>query len=151
MTAVPHDTDFPLPGGYHAHLAPGHPLAKVARRQCSAHHAQGGRVGDVACGACWERAIRDDERIAVLFGLPRVLDVDPDYVDVVAVERACAGQRQALTPAERAAAVGRLAQRGYSATRIARRLRMSGGRVRALLLAEASRLAGGPADVAEAA
>jgi hypothetical protein len=141
-----------LPGGSTAHLDYGHPVADVARSRCLALHGPAyGRVGGTACGACWERVIRDDERFAVLFGLPRVLDVDPDYVDVVAVERACAGERQKLTPAERIAAVRRLADRGYSATRIARRLRMPGNRVRALLLAEASRLAAETAELSDAA
>lgn len=144
--------DDALPGGTPAHLGYGHPLAEVARSRCLEMHGPSyGRIGRTACGACWERVIRDDERFAVLFGLPRVLDVDPDYVDVVAVERACAGQRQRLTPAEQAAAIRQLALRGYPAARIARRLRMPAERVRALLLAEASRLAAQTADRAEAA
>lgn len=111
----------------------------------------------MACGACWERVIRDDERCAVLYGLPRAIEVDPAYVDEIAVERACAGERQRLTPSERAAAVRLLADRGYKAPRIARRLRLETAQVRALLLAEMSRLAdrmaidAAPAEVEAAA
>jgi DNA-binding CsgD family transcriptional regulator len=90
-------------------------------------------VGGIACGACWELAIRDDERFAVLFGLPRELETDPDYVDVVAVERACSGVRVHLTDAERRAAVSQLVNRGYSRTRISNRLRMSGEVVNTIL------------------
>lgn len=126
MTAAHVDSNF-LPGGYSAHLASGHPLAALARSRCLAVHGPSwGRVGNTACGACWERVIRDDERCAVQFDLPRTLETDADYVDVIAVERACSGERVHLTPAERQAAVQVLVDRGYSATRIARRLRISG-------------------------
>jgi hypothetical protein len=94
--------------------------------------------------------IRDDERCAVLFDLPRVWDVDPSYVDVVAVERACAGVHVRLTPAERRAAVQQLVDRGYSRTRIARRLRMSAASVATVLadlLAELSPGGDGPAEL----
>jgi hypothetical protein len=107
-------------------------------------------IGGIACGACWERAIRDDERVAVLFGLPRVVDIDAAYVDVIAVERACAGERLRLTDTERRAAVMALVDRGYSVTRIARRLRMSNAsvaKVLADLLAELSPDSDGPAEL----
>jgi DNA-binding CsgD family transcriptional regulator len=77
--------------------------------------------------------IRDDERVAVLFGLPRALDIDPAYLDAIAIERACAGERLRLTDAERRAAVMVLVDRGYSVTRIARRLHLSQATARALL------------------
>jgi hypothetical protein len=73
----------------------------------------------VACGECWERAIRDDERAVVWFGLPREIKPDPNYVDEIAVEQAIAGRRPRLVPAEEAAAVAVLARRGWSDTRIA--------------------------------
>lgn len=134
--------DAPLPGGRESHFGLGHPLADVARSRCLPLHGLScRRVGHVACGACWERVIRDDERCAVLYGLPRAIEVDPEYVDEIAVERACAGERQRLTPAERSAAVRLLADRGYTAQRIARRLRLETAQVHALLLAEMSRLA----------
>lgn len=117
------------------HLGPEHPLAEVAARHCAAH--SGTRrfagVGQVACGACWERAIRDDERIAVEFGLPRELVPDLSYVDEVAVELACAGERVVLTPAERAVAVRLLGGRGMAVTPIASRLGIGADAVRALL------------------
>lgn len=125
-----------LPGGRTAHLAPGHPLARVARERCrSAHGNLNGsqRVGGVACGQCWEVTIRDDERAAVLFDLPRALTPDPDYVDEIAVELACRGERVRLTHAERRAAAERLATSGYSRTAIGRRLRMNDLTVTALL------------------
>lgn len=93
------------------HLSERHPLASVARRNCSAHPT--GRrylVGGVACGQCWEAAIRTDERFAVEFGLGE-LDRDPEYIDIVAVERALAGRRVPLTNAERAEVEARRAAR----------------------------------------
>jgi hypothetical protein len=73
----------------------------------------------VACGDCWERAIRDDERVVVLFGLPREIEPDPTYVDTIAVEQAVAGHKPSLTPPEEAKAVAILLRRGWSDTRIA--------------------------------
>ncbi|WP_219414151.1 hypothetical protein [Pseudonocardia nigra] len=55
----------------------------------------------------------------VLFGLPREIEPDPIYVDVVAVELAVAGHRPRLTPPEEAEAVAILLRRGWSDTRIA--------------------------------
>jgi ParB family chromosome partitioning protein len=41
-----------------------HPLARKASRLCDAReHTQRRRVGKVACGQCWETAIRDDQRV----------------------------------------------------------------------------------------
>ncbi|MFL6144919.1 MAG: hypothetical protein ACJ72N_24020 [Labedaea sp.] len=59
-------------------------------------------IGGVGCGACWERAIRDDERAVVLFGLPREIEVDPSLVDEVAVELALRGESVSLRSVERA-------------------------------------------------
>jgi hypothetical protein len=107
------------PGRRSAFGSPSHPVAEPARRRCRAlHQARAARVA-VACGECWERAIRDDERAVVLFGLPREIEPDPDYVDVVAVELAVAGHRQRLTPVEEAKAVAILLRREWSDTRIA--------------------------------
>jgi hypothetical protein len=89
----------------------------VAARLCSAHLARvraSVGIGGVACGACWEEAIRADERAVVQFDLPREIEPDPSYVDEIAVERACAGDRVRLTGREFEAAVRRLAGRGYS-------------------------------------
>lgn len=45
------------------HFTGGHPLAEAARRRCQAidEHAQLARLGGVACGKCWEHAIRTDQ------------------------------------------------------------------------------------------
>jgi hypothetical protein len=83
----------------------------------------------VACGECWEQAIRDDERAVVLFGLPREIEPDPEYVDVVAVELAVAGHKPRLTPLEEAEAVAILLRRGWRDTRIAEWLGMRPARV----------------------
>ena len=109
--------------------SPSHPLADVARRRCQGLHQQRSAGAVVACGECWERAIRDDERAVVLFGLPREIEPDPGYVDEVAVERAVAGHRQRLTPVEEARAVAILLRRGWSDTRIAEWLGIRAPRV----------------------
>ncbi|MEV0660153.1 ParB/RepB/Spo0J family partition protein [Actinomadura luteofluorescens] len=45
------------------HLTETHQLAKAAAKYCQARgHTMRRRIGDVACGACWETAIRLDER-----------------------------------------------------------------------------------------
>jgi hypothetical protein len=79
----------------------------------------------VACGACWELAIRDDERVVVEYGLPRDLNPDPDYIDDIAVELACRGERVTLTRAERIEAIQRLQARRFTTWQIMARLRMS--------------------------
>jgi hypothetical protein len=107
------------PGRRAAVGSPSHPVAEPARRRCRALHPERAARVAVACGECWERAIRDDERAVVLFGLPREIEPDPDYVDEIAVEQAIAGHRPRLVPAEEAAAVAVLAARGWSDTRIA--------------------------------
>jgi hypothetical protein len=108
------------------HLSGAHPLAGVARWWCERHLGSARRVlgvGEVACGACWERAIRDDELFAVAFGLPREVEADHSHVDGIAVSLACEGRHVSLTPVERAEAVRRLAAAGLSPNAIARRLR----------------------------
>jgi hypothetical protein len=107
-----------------AHFGSSHPLSLLACRRCREIH--GPRCRLVACGQCWERAVRDDERVVVEFGLSRELVCDPLLVDEVAVELACRGERVALTPVERRVAVARLAGRGVSRTRVAVLLRMGG-------------------------
>jgi len=113
-----------------AHLGPSHPLAEVASRHCD-HLAF--RLGGVACGVCWERAIRDDERVVVEHGLSREVEPDPEFVDEIAVELACRGQRVVLTPVETRAAVVRLRSRQLLPDAIARRLHLSYAAVAALL------------------
>ncbi len=84
------------------HFDSTHSLAAVAAQHCRQHPGPRRLVGgQVACGPCWERAIRDDEKFAVEHELPRELDVDLDFIDHVAVAQALAGQRVPLTRAER--------------------------------------------------
>jgi hypothetical protein len=109
--------------------SPTHPVAEPAHRRCRELHPRTAAAVAVACGECWERAIRDDERAVVLFGLPREIEPDPEYVDVVAVELAVAGHRPRLTPVEEARAVAVLLRRGWSDTRIAEWLGMRAARV----------------------
>jgi len=48
------------------HLSDAHRLASRARARCvKLQHARGARLGDVACGACWESVIRADEKQAL--------------------------------------------------------------------------------------
>lgn len=101
------------------HFGTTHPLASIAAQHCL-HLA--GSLGGVACGMCWELAIRDDERVVVEHGLPRELVPDPDFVDEIAVELACRGERVALTRVELATSVSRLATRRMSAVEIAQTL-----------------------------
>jgi hypothetical protein len=103
------------------HFGSSHPLAEVATQHCRQHSAA--FSGDTPCGACWELAIRDDERFVVETGLSRELEVDPSYVDEIAVELACRGQRVRLTPVEFRAAVENLLDRRLTTVQIARRLR----------------------------
>lgn len=47
------------------HFTSGHQLARKAKALCDAReHTARRRVGKIACGECWETAIRQDERIA---------------------------------------------------------------------------------------
>ena len=104
------------------YLGPQHPVAAVVERLCREHLGAGSPVrfiGGVGCGACWERAIRADERAVVLLGLPSECVPDPGLVDEVAVELACAGRPASLTAVERVAVVRRLTARGRSAPQIA--------------------------------
>jgi hypothetical protein len=123
------------------HLSSAHPVATVAARHCEAHRGALRRsgIGGVACGACWERAIRDDEQVAVEFGLPRDTGADPTYVDEIAVEFVCRGEDHPLTPVERAEVVRRLDTAGAGPGTIAVRLGLSVETVHGILtgLAEA--------------
>ncbi|WP_433225480.1 ParB/RepB/Spo0J family partition protein [Actinomadura formosensis] len=48
------------------YLTRAHPLAKRAKGLCDARgHTMRRRIGDVACGQCWESAIRIDERTVI--------------------------------------------------------------------------------------
>jgi hypothetical protein len=102
------------------HLAAGHPLAGVAANHCARHSAP--LVGGIACGHCWERAIRDDERFATENELPRELVIDPGLVDEVAVARAVLGHVVPLTTTERRVAIARLRAQGRRLNEISRLL-----------------------------
>jgi hypothetical protein len=103
------------------HLGSTHPLARVATGHCQDHSEP--LLGGVACGRCWERAIRDDEHFATQNELPRELLTDPDLIDEIAVSRAVAGHRVTLTIPERCLAIGQLYEAGASTTEISRTLR----------------------------
>lgn len=48
------------------HLSETHALASRARARCTKlQHRRGARLGDVACGSCWESVIRADEKAAL--------------------------------------------------------------------------------------
>jgi hypothetical protein len=134
MTVTPIPTVEPSAPSPSVHFGPGHVLASAAARNCAAHRSPFSRL--VACGACWEQAIRDDERFAVECGLPRELTADPDYVDEIAVELACRGERVELTRPEFTAAVLRLHSRGMTPGGISKRLHASFLAVLAALPAE---------------
>jgi hypothetical protein len=128
---TPPDQRLKTPAVY---FAAAHPLVEVAAWLCRAHQPSTRRRVS-PCGPCWERAVRDDERIVTECGLSRELVPDPDHVDVIAVDLACRGERVSLTAAEFAAAVTRLRTQGVSDTQIAARLRRSLATVHAVLAA----------------
>jgi hypothetical protein len=103
-----------------------HPLLPVASRIC-----QHRKPDADPCGPCWELAIRNDERVVVEFELPREVETDRFYVDEIAVERACRGERVNLTRTERRAAIELLhTRRQLSPTQIARVLHTNDESVR---------------------
>jgi DNA-binding NarL/FixJ family response regulator len=79
----------------------------------------------VACGECWESAIRDDERFVVENDLPRKVGDQDDGVDEVAVERAVAGEPMQLTRQEQRIAIAALLRHGKTPAYISRVLRMN--------------------------
>lgn len=111
------------------HLGRKHPLAEVASRTCAPHRG-GSKVGGVACGACWEAAIRADERWLAEVGDGPAL-AEPT-IDQIAVERAASmsGQAPALRPAEKVAAARLMRSRGLAYEEIGQRLSMSKDRAR---------------------
>lgn len=70
-------------------------------------------VGGVACGQCWEQAIRDDTLGTLI--------ADPPHDEVV-VERVLAGERLPMSRADRLEAIRRLHARRWSDSRIALQL-----------------------------
>jgi hypothetical protein len=110
------------------YFGPRHPLAQVARRHCRTHHASSQptrQVGGIACGACWEHAIRTDERFVIECDLDDEPDVSDDHIDEIAVAYAVAGRKVTLTTAERDAAIRLLGGRQVPVTRISRLLRVN--------------------------
>jgi len=106
------------------YFGPRHPLAEVATRLCEAHYARLGQ-DEVACGPCWDTAIRNDERIVAEYELPREPATDTDLVDEIAVERAARGERVTLTAAELRAAAELLSARRMHPIEIGRRLHIT--------------------------
>jgi len=104
-----------------SHFDRRHPVSAVAARLCSPDHA-GRPVGGPACGRCWERAIRDDERFVIEFDVPREVKRDPMLVDDIAVQLACQGEPVRLTAVELRTAVSRLVGQGLDRSEIGRRL-----------------------------
>ena len=98
-----------------------HPLAGVARHRCITLHGTPPWWA-VACGQCWEHAVRTDATVAALEDLPADLVTDPDLIDEVAVDRACAGHPVHLTDAETLVAVLRLRAEGLTLQMVADRL-----------------------------
>ena len=112
----------PTTNGFRLHLGPSHPLARIAGERCTHLTPQ---VGGVACGECWESAIRDDERFVVENDLPREVGDQDDGVDEVAVERALAGEPIYLTHQEQRIAIVVLLRHGKTPAYISRVLRMN--------------------------
>jgi ParB/RepB/Spo0J family partition protein len=52
----------PAAGGGRAYFGPSHRLAGRARALCEGQRHRFGVLAGTACGACWEQAIREDER-----------------------------------------------------------------------------------------
>ncbi|MBV1851892.1 hypothetical protein [Catellatospora tritici] len=72
-------------------LTADHPLAAVAARKCqNSHlpHLLPALVAGVACGGCWADVVVADLVFAIENGLPWDIEVDPEYIDEVAVDRA---------------------------------------------------------------
>ncbi|MDI1466282.1 hypothetical protein QEZ54_35425 [Catellatospora sp. KI3] len=100
-----------------------HPLAELAARHCQATHLVV-LTRPVACEPCWDAVLLADWMFAAEFDLPLDVEVDPSYVDDVAVDRAVKAARDAdaqdddeaawahlaLTDAERAEVRRRLAE-----------------------------------------
>lgn len=116
------------------HLGSCHPVAGVAARHCEVHLGASRKtmLGQVACGACWERALRDDERAVVEFGLPREVMPDLSYVDEIAVELACRGERVSLTRVERAVVNERLRVARQKAAALEARFTITPGEARGM-------------------
>jgi len=94
------------------HFRETHPLAQVAAARCTELHGRAPK-NVTACGACWEHVVRTDAVFAAESDLPQVPPpADPDLIDEIAVERACAGDPVALTGPETWAVVERLRAAG---------------------------------------
>ena len=112
-----------------------HPLAVPARQRCRelGHRTGSGAFYTVACGSCWEAAIRMDERVVVEHELEDDPAIPADDLDEVAVERAMRGQRVTLTRHERNVAIFRLYAAGLSDKAIGKRLHIAQRDVAAVL------------------
>jgi hypothetical protein len=102
-----------------------HPLAAVAARHCEPHDISD-RVGSVACGPCWRRAMDDDAAFALDCGLPATVPAhDPNLLDRIAIRYALMGRKVRLTHAEWDEAIRELRalRPGITSGQIAARLR----------------------------
>jgi ParB family transcriptional regulator, chromosome partitioning protein len=103
------------------HFDGSHPLARDAKQRCNtAGHPAAGRIGGLACGACWEASIRADVAGQVEQSHRHVQTVRAGFVDEVAVQRAVNGDLSvSLSIAERREAVRLLHRQGYHDRQIA--------------------------------
>ncbi|BCJ71207.1 hypothetical protein CS0771_07510 [Catellatospora sp. IY07-71] len=104
-------------------LTADHPLAALAARKCKTSHLPTlppALIAGVACGGCWADVLVTDMLFAIENELPWDVEVDPTYVDEVAVERAV---RLALeTSADTEAAHADLELTDLERTEVRRRL-----------------------------
>jgi hypothetical protein len=129
-------TSVPTPGDPAFPLNRHHPVASAARRTCRTAHRlhYSARLDGVACPPCWATALLCDAAIAEAFELPSAPPApDPLYVDPVAVERACTGERIPLTWIEQVAATRLLLADGWGVTWIRRWLHVGDDTARELI------------------
>lgn len=91
------------------HFLPSHPLVRAVERDCT-HREDAVVLGGAGCGACWERAIRQDERGEINL---------TSAFDEAVVQRVLSGERPATSVGDREESVRRLLARGWSDLRIA--------------------------------
>lgn len=102
---------------WHVHGMPAKPLQPCGTRSAAERHLQRGELLDDACLAARREYFRDRERLR--------RRTRRSGLDEVAISRACAGERVALSRRERLAAVALLRDQGESYADIAARLHTS--------------------------
>ncbi|WP_214369779.1 hypothetical protein [Pseudonocardia sp. H11422] len=143
-TTVPQPAEVQLLHAALTLLPAGHPVAPIAGEACRAFdHATPPHGQGVACGRCWEYAIRCDERVVVEFGLTKDDEKpDPSYVDEIAVARFMDGESLPLGEPERWEVTRRMRAQGHGPWAISDRLGESSQAVRRRLDALAGRAQG---------